>query len=291
MKQLLLLLIFIIGTQLLLENNLLAQKSAQTSKASSEVAATSDDAVEPVDTGVEELYDKFEDQENKQQSQKKEEVKAKEESDKVAEKEINKISDLSNLAPFDDVAVIQKRFLPKTGRTEFSTSAVISTNNQYFNNVGLGFRVAYHLQEKYALEATYLMMTSTERPITKGLIDNQQIQTQSLVEPQSFYGLSFKWTPLYGKVALFQQKIIPFDIYFTPGFGVTSTQAGGSEATITLGTGQIFALTKSLAARWDFVWNYYQPKVTVDGVSQTRNQSDIFIGVGVCYFIPEATYR
>src|SRR5690606_4684828 len=110
-------------------------------------------------------------------------------------------------------------------------------------------------------------------------------------EPESFYGAVFKWSPIYGKMAWFQQKIVPFDIYFTPGFGISTTGLGTTETTITMGVGQLFALSKSFGVRWDFIWNYYQAEVELDGVRQKNNHSDLLLSVGLSYFIPEATYR
>jgi outer membrane beta-barrel protein len=244
------------------------------------------------DAGLEEIYDNFEEKETEQVSRKKREEQRREEQDaKAAEKEISRVSDLATLAPFEDIAVIQRRFLPKTKRFEASGSGLISTNNQYFNNIGLGARLAFYFNEKYGIEGTYLFMTSSERPITEGLVDNQRIKTKSLVEPEGYYGVSFKWMPVYGKVAWFQEKIIPFDFYFTPGFGVTSTAAGSSDATFALGMGQLFALSKSMAVRWDFNWHSYQSEIEVDGEKESRNQNDLYLGVGVSFFFPEATYR
>jgi outer membrane beta-barrel protein len=244
------------------------------------------------DSGLEDLYDQFENQEDKAQERvKNEDKKRQSEAEKKTDKELSKLSELSVLAPFDDIAVIQRKFLPKTGRFEFSGSALLNTNNQYFNNIGAALRGAYFFQEKYGVEATAMFITSSERPITEGLVDNQNIETRSLVQPKGYYGINFKWAPLYGKMAWFQNKIVPFDLYFTPGFGMTSTKDGGSNATLSLGMGQLFALAKSYGVRWDLTWNYYATTVTVEGAKQDRNQSDIYLGIGFSYFIPEATYR
>lgn len=247
------------------------------------------------DAGLEDLYDKFESEEDTQQSKRVDAEKKREESEQKSEQQINKLSELSTLAPFDDIAVIQRRFLPKTERFELSSSVVLSTNNQYFNNYGVNLRGAYYFKEKYGIEGTYQYLTNSERPITKGLTENQNISTRSLVEPETYMGLVFKWTPLYGKMAWFQKKIIPFDIYFAPGIGVTTTASGGSSSAMSLGFGQLFALNKSYGVRWDFNWNYYQADVdvTTSGVTsiETRNQSDLFLGIGFSYFIPEAKYR
>jgi len=244
------------------------------------------------DAGLEDLYDKFETEETqKSERQKQLEQKRRAEEKQIAEKEISRVSELSTLAPFEDIAIIQRRFLPKTARFELSGSGLINTNNQYFNNIGLDLRAAFFFTEKYGIEANYMYISSSDRPITQGLKDNQLIQTKSLVQPEGFFGVAFKWSPIYGKVAWFQEKIIPFDLYFTPGFGMTQTANGGSESTLSLGFGQLFALSKSKAIRWDFNWHYYQTDVLVDNVATNRNQSDLFLSVGMSFFFPEASYR
>src|SRR5690606_31436974 len=143
--------------------------------------------------------------------------------DKEAQKEATRLSELVDLAPFDNIAVIQKRFLPKLNRFEVSGSGMVTTNNAFFNTFGLAVNLAFFFNVTFGVEGTYAFMTSSERRITVGLVDNQNIDTRSLVQPESFYTDSLKWSPIYGKMAWFQQKIVPFDFYFTPGFGMSQT--------------------------------------------------------------------
>ncbi len=246
--------------------------------------------------GLEELYDKYETDEGQKAEKRRTDNRMRQDQQGLADKEITKLSELAELAPFEDVAVIQKRFLPKTGRFEFSGSAMVSTNNQYFNTMGLGGRLSYFFSEKYGIEGTYQTYINSERPITDGLVDNQNISTKSLVEPESYYGVAFKWSPLYGKIAWFQKTIIPFDLYFTPGFGVTTDKSGPSASTYSIGVGQLFALSKSFGVRWDFNWNFYQAEIKIKNDSggldtTTQNHSDLFLGIGLSFFFPEATYR
>jgi outer membrane beta-barrel protein len=241
------------------------------------------------EAGLEELYDRLETEQAPVSSAPAPKVDTKKEA--KVEKEVNTISDLATLAPFKDIAVIQRRFLPKTQRFEFSGSGVVSTNNQFFNNLGLAARGAYYFNEKYGIEVNYTFLSSTERDVTKSLQEDQNISTDSLVEPEGFFSVAFKWVPVYGKIAWFERKIIPFDLYFTPGIGVTSTALGESESTFTLGIGQLFALTKATAVRWDFVWNMYQARVIEGGNDRRKQQNDLYLGIGYSYFIPEAKYR
>lgn len=248
-----------------------------------------DTGFQSVDDGTELLYDKFDENESKKESQRQVKKKL---SPKFKDEDFNKISDLVRLSPFEDIAVIQRRFLPKTERLEFSASGMISTNNAFFNNFGASLKLGYYFNETWGLEGSYFFLDNSDRDVTKNLEDKQRISTKSLVVPKSFYGLALKWSPIYGKMALFDEKIIPFDLYFAPGIGITETGTGDQEFTINLGTGQIFAVSKSLAFRWDFNWNFYSATVTQEGGGKvTQNSNDLFIALGISYFFPEATYR
>lgn len=235
------------------------------------------------DTELEALYDRFESEED---------AKLQAPADSKAEpkqtKDVGSISDL--VAPFEDIAVIQRRFLPRSQRFEMSALGLVTTNNQFFNNFGLGLKGSYYFHEKYGVELSYLYLTSSEKDVTEGLKD-QQIQTASLVEPEGYMGVAFKWSPFYGKIAWFQEKIIPFDIYFTPGIGLTKTALGESEPTFSLGMGQSFAISKASAIRWDLNWNFYQATVRFTTGDETQAQNDMILMIGYSYYIPEATYR
>jgi outer membrane beta-barrel protein len=244
------------------------------------------------DAGLEDLYDKYETQEVQQSQARKKAERAEE---KPPVKELSKISELVTLSPFEDVAVIQRRFLPKTHRFELSGAAAISTNNAFFNNVGIGARFGWYLTEKYGIEGTYMFLSSSERPITEGLKNKRSVQTTSLVEPESYMGAAFKWAPLYGKMAWLGKTIIPFDLYLSPGFGVTKTAQGESEPTISIGAGQLFAISKSSGVRWDFTWNFYSAttRYVESGttISKNDNHNDLLLSIGYSFFFPEATYR
>ena len=244
-----------------------------------------DDAIE-----LEELYDRFESEEvQRTESRRRTQQPRRAEIDPVS------ISELAILSPFEDIAVIQRKYLPRTNRLEMSASGQISVNNAFFNNFGLSLRLGYAFQEKYGVEAVYTAMASSKRDVTDGLERRQSISTESLVQPESYMGVAFKWTPIYGKMAWFQRQIVPFDLYFTPGLGMTKTAIGETETTLSLGIGQLFAISQSSGIRWDFSWNMYQATVrpTTAGVTttETTNHSDLLFSIGYSFFIPEAKYR
>lgn len=242
-------------------------------------------AQEQSSSGSEDIENLYSQDENSPQ------VNANEAEPEKAPVEIKDVSDLVQLAPFSDVAVIQRRYLPKTGRFEFFIGPTAVLNDAFFNNFGLSARAAYYFQERYGIEFVGMMLTTSERQVTTDLREKRGVTTTSLVTPKSYMGLDFKWSPVYGKMTWLNRKITPFDLYFSLGGGMTGTNQGGSEPTLHLGTGQVFALSQSMAVRWDFTWNVYSAKSNVSGSGGSGNYNNLYITVGASFFFPEATYR
>lgn len=208
-----------------------------------------------------------------------------------AESELKGVSDLTNLAAFKDVAMIQKRYLPKSGRFEAFGGGHGILNDKFFVSIGANARLAYYFTERMGLEMIGAFFATGEKSVTADLKNKRGVRTTNFVSPQSFYGLDFKWTPVYGKMSFLNKKITPFDLYFSGGLGMTNTNQGGSEPTFHVGTGQIFAFNKTAAFRWDFSWNFYNAKSGVAGAQQNAIYNNLFLTVGLSFFFPEATYR
>ncbi len=209
---------------------------------------------------------------------------------KSGEVEMKGVSDLANLSEFKDIAVIQKRFLPKTGRFEGFGGLNGLLNDKFFVTFGATARLAYFFNERWAIEGIGMAFATGEKSVTKTLRERNVITT-NFVSPTTYYGVDAKWTPIYGKMSFANKRITPFDLYFSAGGGITNTNQGGSEPTFHVGTGQIFALTKSAALRWDFSWNFYNATSGVSGAKQNSLYNNLFVTVGASFFFPEATYR
>lgn len=203
----------------------------------------------------------------------------------------NTLSDFSGLgalSPFQEVSVIQRRFLPKTGRFQLFGGLTTVTNDPFFLTFGGVGKGSYFFSEKWGVELNYFGLTTTSRQGTDDLRTNNGVNTENLVYAKSYMGIDAMYVPIYGKMSWFNEKIVPFDIYFSVGYGTTNTQAGNNAGTLHLATGQIFALSKAYAVRWDFSWNFFNAQ-GIDGSSSTFN--NLFLTVGMSWFFPEANYR
>jgi outer membrane beta-barrel protein len=209
---------------------------------------------------------------------------------KTDKDEIKDISSMGKLSEFSDIAVIQKRFLPKTKRFELYTAGSLLTNDPFFLNFGLNLRLAYYFRERFGAEFVGYALTTSEREVTKDLLTKRGVKTSTIVTPKDYYGIDFKWVPVYGKQTWMNHKITPLDLYFSLGAGITQTNQGTGVATLHLGTGQAFAMSKGSAFRWDFSWNAFTAKSSANS-SASSLYNNLFLSFGFSFFFPGATYR
>src|SRR5690606_29752413 len=160
--------------------------------------------------------------------------------------EIESVTDLATLQNFEDIAVIQRRFLPKTKRLEISGVGFTNLNNPFFNNLGAGLKLAYHFSEAWGVEGLANWCGVAAADVTKELEKNG-VSTANVVTAKAFMGGAIRWSPIYGKISLLNRSIVPFDLGFSGGLGLTKTEESSGEPTLYLGTNQIFAISKSFA--------------------------------------------
>lgn len=207
-----------------------------------------------------------------------------------AEKSVD-FSTLGKLSPFREVTVLQRKFLPKTGRFQLHGALGLIANDPFFNTTQLSLRAGYFFTETFGLELTHMNMQTNQRQVVKDLKDIQGVTTDNLVTPKSYTGLNLMYVPFYGKMTFKNRKIIPFDWFLTAGYGTTSAESEvGKEnvGTFSGGTGQIFAFSKAFALRWDLTFNRFT-STGIDGSKQGFN--NLFVSMGGSFFFPEATYR
>ena len=211
--------------------------------------------------------------------------------DKAAPVDVKGVADLGKLEPFSDVAVIQKRYLPHTGRFEIFLGPTVVLNDAFFLNYGGNARFAYSFSERYSVEGVGTYLSINERQVTTDLREKRGVLTKSFVTPQTYMGLDLKWSPVYGKMTWMNRRITPFDLYFSLGLGMTGTNQNTSEPTLHLGTGQAFAKTKGIAWRWDFSWNMFTATSSVDPGAGSALYHNLMLTFGCGFFFPEASYR
>lgn len=254
----------------------------------------------------------FTEDSNKDEKKSEDEARAAEfKVEKAEQINVTKLENLNQLKPFEDIAVIQKRYLPKTERFEANINASTNINDSYFSAYGIGGGLTYNFNEKFAVEGIAKWFSASNSSNAKNLLD-RGVVVNGMVVTELYYGVDFRWTPIYGKFSYFDKKIIPFDHYFSVGLGQTQLATGSSASgsstnvrvealddpiTLRISTGEVFALTKWMVFRWDVSWHFMQPEVRTTRTSPSSVtvtddlQNNLFINFGLSFYFPEAKYR
>ena len=229
---------------------------------------------------------------------------------RIKQLKIKSLSDLQALTPYESVAVIQKRYLPKTLRGELNISVFSVINNTFFYLGGVSARAGFFLREDhgFGLEG-FGLLPPINKIVTKEMIGPpNHILPYTTVISQFYGGAYYKWSPVFGKFAVLNNKIIYFDMYISLGAGMSHVVDGLDDETQQLldegsalrklsktffptgsvSVGQVFAFNQEWAFNWELKWLYtviqYQ-----DGDPYTP--VDIGFSLGVNYYFPEAGYR
>jgi outer membrane beta-barrel protein len=215
----------------------------------------------------------------------------------IKNSQLKSVSELTKLSPFSDVSMIQRKFLPKTERFQIFGALGLSTNSPWFVNAGGKLNFSYNFIESLGIEASAMFLSASERDAAKEIRDNNSLEPERFILTKSNFGLDLVWSPIYGKIAKLNQEIIPFDMYFSIGGGISGTNSKEKNVpTAHIATGQIFALSKAMAFRWDYSWYLYQatPQAGSGVVSPNSSKNlynDLIFSAGISFFFPEASYR
>ena len=228
---------------------------------------------------------------------------------------IESLSDLQKLSPKDSVSVIQKRYMPKTFRGEFNLSLSSVINHTFFYLAGASAKLGGFIREDhgFGVEAFVFappLFKMTARDMIK---PPNGIVPLGVVLSQYYLGAYYKWSPVFGKFAVLNRKIIYFDMYMTFGSGmhwvlpavdVISEQlkktgrelkGAGNQASlsqkqfpaVSVATGQMFSITQDWAFNWELKWFL----TFVQYPNQLYTPWDINFSIGMNYYFPGAKYR
>ena len=227
-----------------------------------------------------------------------EELHGREFLEKVKKLRPTRFTDLIHLSPFSDVSVIQRRFMPKTGRMAFSLTSNFVLSSEFLLHPGAEAHLSYHFLEKHGLELTAYHIFTFNRGITDDLepVGIEVIEETTII--QSFVGLAYKWMPVYGKMAFFNERILAFDTFFNIGGGMGAVANKSKrraqmiwEPTFTAGIGQVFAITRNLGMRWDLRWYMTFQTQRARNTFTPFTLSNFILSVGLSYYYPSAGSR
>jgi outer membrane beta-barrel protein len=126
----------------------------------------------------------------------------------------------------DKVKAVQRKGFLKKGRFEVAPVFAATVNDAFFQKVGYGLRLAYNLQDSFALaiRGTRYSKLRTDN-VREGKLAFQSQLLSSDIEQQVM--LDGVWSPIYGKASFLQRHIVHFDLYLSAGFGAVWSSTSG----------------------------------------------------------------
>lgn len=194
-------------------------------------------------------------------------------------KEAKKV-EAAKQAEIDQIRVLQRRPFLRRERVEFAPYIGTNINDSLVNAFLGGASLNYHLTEVMAFGIYGGASLGSETDLFDQIITDYSLFAQ-VSQVQWYGGLQFQYAPVYGKFAMFNTWIIPWDVYATLGVGWTKTQLDG-HVTLSPGIGSRFFMnrwfTMNMELR-DYVYNEDYP-----GGSELVN--NLVFSAGVSFFIP-----
>jgi outer membrane beta-barrel protein len=121
------------------------------------------------------------------------------------------------------ILTLQDKTFMKIGRYEAGPFVGFVANDPFLSVYVAGVDFGYHVTEVFGVEVqgTYAPIRA-RKPITDQIIEENQV-TPDISEIQFFANAAIQYSPIYGKVAVFDDGIIMFDVYGVFGTGFVNT--------------------------------------------------------------------
>jgi outer membrane beta-barrel protein len=199
----------------------------------------------------------------------------------------------------DRVKAVQRKGFLKRHRFEVSPLFAATVNDAFYQKVGGGLRLAYNFGDTFALAARGVVYQNEDLKLAPLRTDNVRegkVAFQSQLLSSQIYRLAMVdgiWSPIYGKAAWLNRRIVHFDLYLAAGFGLvwsaTSFDSGNEEGlgphlAADLGLGMRFYPLEWMALEAGLMLTVY-PDQPVSSVPGTLQQV-LAANVGVSFFLP-----
>lgn len=193
----------------------------------------------------------------------------------------------------DRVKSVQRKLYTKRGRFELAPSFIINVNDAYYTKLGGAVRLAFYPADSLAISARFSLMQTSRTDDVLTAKKNLFSRIYFSVPIWSVMG-DLEWSPLYGKVAMFN-SILHLDGYLVGGGGVVYTETSAAvgrtvNPAFDLGLGLRFVVKDFVAVNVALINTSYvdTPTGTTKGVTQNL----MLISAGVSIFFPfKSTYK
>ena len=194
------------------------------------------------------------------------------------------------LVPQSRVKIVQQRIVDRFNRHEFSPEmGLISGGTSYFNTSFVALAYQYHINPHWSVGLKYNYYLNKLTPEGDKIIDqaianvDEENELTSIPEmnwPRQSYITQLNWYPIYGKLNIYDEGIIHFDMYTILGIGQMALRHGET-MTYQVGFGTGFWISQHLTARLEYKYKTYD----VEYYAGTKNMTVHDFGLSLGYML------
>jgi len=175
------------------------------------------------------------------------------------------------LEPEKNVSIVQNRTVPLENRIEIAPEfSGTFGGDTYSRTKSIGLNAMFHFNPRWAIGAKYNYSFNNLTPEGEALVNKAYEEYQknpanpSIGFPEMDYQKSemlalVNYSPIYGKMNLFDKGIAHFDFYFVGGYGNVQLYSG-STPTYTAGGGLGFWINRHFSTRVEMRYQNYTAK-------------------------------
>jgi outer membrane beta-barrel protein len=208
------------------------------------------------------------------------------------------------------IPTLEDRIKPVSGnlfvahnRFEAAVGLDLSLNDPFFQKYMLGLKGDYHITDWLAVGARLSFGISA----SSGNVDvcksdsgcsapskNDLVQTPGDIS--MIAGLDVAWSPLYGKVNLFGERVLHFDTFAVAGLDTVRFNVPTNDPSVTptstfafgghFGVGQHYIINEFVGVRVDLRDYLYSGQRDVNGAEQGTLENQLMLEIGVSFFFP-----
>lgn len=179
---------------------------------------------------------------------------------------------------------VTRRLFEKRNRLELYPGLGLTLNDPFYNNIRLAGGMAFHIFEWLAIAASGEYFVSLQSPVD--VSGPGKPPAPELNRPSYGARMELVWSPFYGKMSLFAERVLHFDTFLSVGAGVVGPTQASPRGAGTFAVGQHIFFNQWLALRWELRDQIFMLDRNPAGSSGPRLQN-LFSGtIGVSFWVP-----
>ncbi|MCB9650066.1 MAG: outer membrane beta-barrel domain-containing protein [Deltaproteobacteria bacterium] len=126
----------------------------------------------------------------------------------------------------ETIYAVQRKAFLVDGKFELTPMASMSFSDRFVQTFAPAASIVYHLSENFGLEVYGAYMFPNESSFTNEILNKKKLRSDTAKLTQMLWaaGVGVQWSPIYGKLQIFNKFLGNFNFYLGAGVGVGQTR-------------------------------------------------------------------